>query len=496
MPDSPESTTGVDQGGGAAAGQQSPVAGEAISTIQVVTPAVTVHHIAKATGLYIRGHDTGSLVLSVVSQGGRYASMDFQFLRDEWVYATWDEQKGNFQSNTFPLAQPDPATQTTTGVVTSPPKSLPTQPAQPTQIGSSETQASEGKAPTQRASSDDSGIAPGAVAGAAIGSLIAGALIAGLIMWFCLRKTRKSRHGRDQESSMLALVPGQEKGPAANVLSLASASPVSRDVSGILPQPLEDEAISSGFSGIGVAIKNHVQSFYHSSRVSPALLDLDDLQRLGSDLPLSTGTLSTLLGNTDTREVALRFCIGWIVVSRMQLSSSPNSTLLPPQIADFFSSMAIGNHASQREYLFLVVLSVADNHVAQTTYLAHWRGLTAELLHSTYGKNSFTTSDPRLRSIENAINALDGILLPFADSRMANTQRMQNLREILKRAATFAYTLFSQPSTYEFDWQGQQQGGLSEGLCVFPAFVQVTDESGEAVRPPRVLSEAIVRSLD
>lgn len=141
-------------------------------------------------------------------------------------------------------------------------------------------------------------------------------------------------------------------------------------------------------------------------------------------------------------------------------------------------------------------MSFIDDHAAQNSHLAHWRGLTAELLQSTYANNPFTTSDPRHRSIENALHALDGILLPFADSRMDNTQRMQNLREIIKRAATFAFTLFSQPSTWEFDWQEQQQGGLSGGLCVFPAFVQVTDESGEAIRPPRVLSEAIVRSLD
>jgi hypothetical protein len=116
-------------------------------------------------------------------------------------------------------------------------------------------------------------------------------------------------------------------------------------------------------------------------------------------------------------------------------------------------------------------------------------------MQTTYVKNSFLKSDLRLQSIEKALDTLDGILLPFADTRMDNAQRIQNLREILKRAATFAFTLFSQPSTWEFDWQ-QQHASSSGHFCVFPSLVQVTGETGEPVRPPRVLSEAITRTLD
>jgi hypothetical protein len=342
---------------------------------------------------------------------------------------------------------------------------------------------------------DNKGIASGAVAGVAIGCLVAGALFSGLILWFCLGRSKKSARARDQESSSLALMPPSEKGPVSKILSVGSGSPGSGEIDGRLPQPLEDEVISSGISGIGVSIKNHVQSFYHSGRVSSGLLDLDDLQSLGSDLPISTGTLSTLLGNPDTREVAIRFCIGWVVVSRMQLSS-PGTTFLPPEVAECFRSMAIVNCASQCKYYSKSAERIHINiHVAQMSFLAKWRGITAELLQPTYVRNPFSTSDPRQQSIEIALDTLDGILLPFADSRMDNTQRIQNLREILKRAATFAFTLFSQPSTWDFDWQ-EQQGVLSGGLCIFPAFVQVTDESGESVKPPRILSEAIVRSLD
>jgi hypothetical protein len=264
-----------------------------------------------------------------------------------------------------------------------------------------------------------------------------------------------------------------------------------------VPQPLEDAAISTGIAGIALAIKNHIQSFYHSNRVSPGLLDLDDLQALGNDLPMSTGTLSTLLGNPDTREIALRFCIAWMSVSRMQLSSGPEKTLLPPEIARCFQSMALTDRSSRGKY---IQHGTIDNRqlthlTVQTSLLPKWRAITAELMQSTYVRNSFSPTDSRHDNVEKALKVLEGILRPYADSRMDNTKRVQNLREILKRAANFAFTLFSQPSSWDFDWQ-ERQGIQSGSLCIFPALMQVTDEAGERLQPPRAFSEAVIRQLD
>lgn len=89
---------------------------------------------------------------------------------------------------------------------------------------------------------------------------------------------------------------------------------------------------------------------------------------------------------------------------------------------------------------------------------------------------------------------LDDILCPFADPRLDNKQRKQNLREMFKRAATFAFTLFSQPSTFDFDWK-KEEGARSGTLCIFPALIQVRDESGKRVSPPRAFSEAVSRPL-
>ncbi|KAH7135445.1 hypothetical protein B0J11DRAFT_611380 [Dendryphion nanum] len=326
--------------------------------------------------------------------------------------------------------------------------------------------------------SQSNGLSSGAAAGVAIGCLLAGALIAGALLWFFCIRSRKRSGTRDAEASSIALIRN-EKGPSAKATSLGSGSPISRTLENGLPQPLEDGAISGEISKISNLIKNHVQSFYHHSRVSPGLLDIDDLQALGKSLPISTGTLSTLLGNSDTREVALRFSIAWVVISRIHTSGDANSTFLPPEVATCLQSIPVTEHKPQ----------------THATFLNRWRVVTAELMQSSYGRSTFPVTDPRTRNIEKAADILDGVLRPYMDSRVDDGQRRRNLEEILKRAAIFAFTLFSQPSSWDFDWK-DEEGVQSGSLCIFPALIQVTNELGEPVRPPREFSEAIVRRLD
>jgi hypothetical protein len=321
-----------------------------------------------------------------------------------------------------------------------------------------------------------------------------GALIATLLVWFLLGRRRKSERARHHESSAVALI-NREKGATAQVTSVASASPVVQAMENSLPQPLEDSAISGEISKISNAIKNHVQSFYHSGPVSPGLLDLDDLRGLGENLPMSTGTLSTLLGNSDTREIALRFCIAWVAVFRMQPHALPSATFLPPEIAECFLSMTFEDRGPRGTIPNSTYTVSADFPTAHALYFSRWRVITAELMQSAYVRNAFSSIDPRSQNIQGAIDVLESILRPYTDSRIDNTQRRRNLEEILKRSALFAFTLFSQPNSWKFDWQYEEV--LKSGsLCVFPALVQITDENGDAVNPPRPFSEAVIRRLD
>lgn len=205
-------------------------------------------------------------------------------------------------------------------------------------------------ATTVPTTSGKGGLSSGAVAGVAIGCLLAGALIAGLLAWFCLRRRKPTGATREPESSTVALMH-REKGPVAKTTSLSSGSPIATALEHGLPQPLEDKAISGEISKISNLIKNHVQSYYHSRAVSPGMIDYDDLQALGENLPVSVGTLSTLLNNSTTREIALRFCLAWVVTSRIRLNDSSNTTFLPPEIAKSIQSM---NHVEQQSRGMLI----------------------------------------------------------------------------------------------------------------------------------------------
>ncbi|KAF2448453.1 hypothetical protein P171DRAFT_353176 [Karstenula rhodostoma CBS 690.94] len=339
------------------------------------------------------------------------------------------------------------------------------------------TSSTSGPAISTHAPKND-GIKPAAAAGIGVGCLLAGALIAGLLAWLFMKRRRPASGMRDSETSTVALMH-REKGPMAKAVSVSSGSPIASALENGLPQPLEDKAISGEISKISNLIKNHVQSYYHGRAVSPGIIDYDDLQALGENLPVSVGTLSTLLNNSATREIALRFCLAWVVTSRIQLNDSSNTTFLPPEVAKCMQSINHADHRSQVRSLFYI----------------KWRALTAELMQPTYIRNPFSANDGRIRNIQAAATLLDSVLRPFADSRIDDGARSRNLEEMLKRSAQFAFTLFSQPTTWNFDWQNEQ-GVKSGSLCIFPALVQVADENGEPIHPPRPFSEAVNRRLD
>lgn len=199
-------------------------------------------------------------------------------------------------------------------------------------------------------------LSTGAIAGIAISCLAAGALLAGVVLWFCWRKRRQPKNQYPQPDTYA--LASQEKGFSASALPLAGKRSSVAALGGGLPQPLEDKAISGDVSKISNAIKNHVQSYYHTSRVNPGLIDYEDLHALGPDLPVSVGTLTALIGNAATREIALRFIIARVIVSKLQPSKDPSKSLLPSEVAQCYQAVATGDRGYQgmrHEFLRLLV---------------------------------------------------------------------------------------------------------------------------------------------
>ena len=178
----------------------------------------------------------------------------------------------------------------------------------------------------------------GATAGIGVGCAIAGTAIAFILFWFFKRKSNNRHQTPDQEARATAF-PRQEKQPVVNVQPLDNANLTTRTVENNLPQPLEDNAIAEAISKISNSIKNHVQSYYHNARASAGAVNIDALQALGDGLPTSVGTLNTMLANPTTRETALRLCIAWVVVSRIQFGGDPRITFLPPEVTSCINSM-------------------------------------------------------------------------------------------------------------------------------------------------------------
>lgn len=200
------------------------------------------------------------------------------------------------------------------------------------------------------------GISQGTAAGIAVGCLLAGAFIAAFLIWIWKRRS-KPRHPRpDHEKSVLPFLQ-KDDSSSKNDQFMGTGAPFSQLIENSLPQPLEDKAISGDVSKLSTLVKNHVQSYYHTGRVSPGILDITDLQALGGDMPISSGMLSTLLANSSTREMALRFVIAWVVVARIQSSSDPRNTFLPPEVSQLLYSLSSDNRGKHSLIVHFMTLT-------------------------------------------------------------------------------------------------------------------------------------------
>ena len=244
----------------------------------------------------------------------------------------------NLDPTPLNIATAQPVTSTsspfTTATSTSPTASVVSAKSSPSTSVTSTLSASNSKSTSL---SPKSTISTGGAVGIGIGCAIAGAAIVCILFWFFKRNSRNRHHTQGSETG--AFVPHQDKQPVVNVQPLDNANLTTRTIENNLPQPLEDNAIAEAISKISNSIKNHVQSYYHSARVSADAVNLDALQALGDGLPTSIGTLNTMLANPTTRETALRLCIAWIVVSRIQFGGDPRISFLPPEVTSCISSM-------------------------------------------------------------------------------------------------------------------------------------------------------------
>ncbi|KAF2841346.1 hypothetical protein M501DRAFT_929646 [Patellaria atrata CBS 101060] len=248
-----------------------------------------------------------------------------------------------------------------------------------------------------------------------------------------------------------------------------------------LPQPLEDDAIASELTKLKILIKNHVQSYYHLSAVDASQIAADT-RTIEAALPgtaLTPSRLAQFIANPTSRYAALRLAIAWVVISNVDVMSPPETTLLPPAVAKCVETMT----------------GMEGNEEARMAFLSKWCSITSTLMKPTYSRNPFSSSDPRNHNIAKAVDALEALLRPYASDRVSISERRTNLEEIVRRGASFAFLLFSQPSFFTFEWE-EQNGTEAGSLVVFPAMLQVADEAAVPLARPRVFGDMeVVRRL-
>ncbi|KAF2183183.1 hypothetical protein K469DRAFT_711155 [Zopfia rhizophila CBS 207.26] len=304
------------------------------------------------------------------------------------------------------------------------------------------------------------GVSGGAVAGTAIGCLIAGAAIACIVLFLLFRRQKKRQAAAyyQQHLPHNGGVPEPEKG------AMAATTAASGNVDNLLPQPVEDGAITKELSRIRDNIKNHVRAYYHFDAVPATEIEESKLTDLATASGLSTSALINVILNPSTRAEAIRLFIAWVAMSRCTGERHP--TLLPDELSRLAVTIAGKN----------------GKNAAQSALFSRWKAITGALLQPRYGKQD---PNAQSQSVAEAIAELDSVLAPFVKGNLDGDQRRRNLDMIISRSAQLAFLLFSQPGSFSFDFSGMGQ----QGLVVFPGLFQVIGDQAQMLSPPRLLLE-------
>lgn len=115
--------------------------------------------------------------------------------------------------------------------------------------------------------------------------------------------------------------------------------------------------------------------------------------------------------------------------------------------------------------------------------MSKWRHLTGVLFDSTYGSKPPNVRFLNRENLAKVVGLLDEVFAPL-ESLVKAPNRRNNLEEIVKLGAESGYTLLTQPTGWKFEWQSAH-ANPGNALVVFPDLVQVEDDIGRALDPPR-----------
>ncbi|KAF2844342.1 hypothetical protein T440DRAFT_525652 [Plenodomus tracheiphilus IPT5] len=262
-----------------------------------------------------------------------------------------------------------------------------------------------------------------------------------------------------------------------------------------LPKGIPNESIRKRFSALYDAIIVYVENFYTVGQINSRGPSQIMIEQASTSLLLPWPQILELLGDTETRSGVLTMFIARSMLSRSLLlklgtSNGPGATFLPPEVVDCFQSFCIDKSA--------IKLDGDGPKPVNFALLSRWKQISATLLHSTYVANEFSPFDGRTVNIERAMKDLGPLLAIYAiphDAGLEDGARLSGLRGVLRKGARFAFTLFSQPCFWEFDWYTDRETKTREGdfelneaqriensslskIVVWPRLTKIIDKDG------------------
>ncbi|KAK1066437.1 hypothetical protein LTR74_007159 [Friedmanniomyces endolithicus] len=322
----------------------------------------------------------------------------------------------------------------------------------------------------------------GAVAGGVIGGLIIGVLIGALIWGLCFRgrpgpmaaTTPSTRDPRDRKP--LPTVVAKEKG-AREVEGAAVATTWRKH----LPQEKDDHAIIREFKSMFVQIQLHVEGFYGPEVGKVSKRTVEPIERL------APGHLPGLLLHTKDAVPILEAILTRWIVQRISLRSGAKDSLLPIEFAGIPEQNKWHMESDGQENGL-----AAESRNGFSQAFAEWRVLTGFLL-----PNPAPIHDGPVgveAKIARAASALTQAFAPWELPGKSNGDRTGSLHVILQLASKAGILLFTQPSTFMFEWSSRA-GAQGNSLVVTPALLRRLDASGKPLRSAQVLIEPRVSSI-
>jgi hypothetical protein len=158
--------------------------------------------------------------------------------------------------------------------------------------------------------------------------------VAALILFFLI--SRRNRRKASYQQHDVPPTPGGYIQPREKSGMTTTVANVDR----LLPQPTEDDALTSGLSKIRDGIKNHVQNYYHNSPVDPQMVDEARLVEVARVLAMPTSGVLDLLLKPATRISMIRLFLAHLIISRCSGQMDRTSSFLPSEVSALAASDA------------------------------------------------------------------------------------------------------------------------------------------------------------